>query len=132
MNPDIWGVFHDGNIDAISGAVPGVVELHIDIQYLRAMFGDTSTHFRIRLRGCSVMEYQEYEQPPISDPVAIAAQEPEVLYVRSVEPLVLDCREGELRLSYDSMEVFLDSGEPVTYEQLSSASKRYWDGWSKR
>jgi hypothetical protein len=132
MNPDIWGVFHDGSIEAITGSVPGVVELRIDIEYLRDMFDGGGTHFRVRLGGCSRFEYREYDAQATSDFGVIASKEPEVLSVYRLDPLVLDCREGELELAYDSMEVFLDTGAPLTEKHLRDACERYWDDWDAR
>ncbi|MES2639376.1 MAG: hypothetical protein V4850_07820 [Myxococcota bacterium] len=132
MNPEIWGVFHDGSIEAITGSVPGVVELRIDIEYLRDMFDGGGTHLRVRLGGCSRLEYRQYDAQATSDLGVIAFREPEVLSVYRLEPLVLGWREGELERAYDTMEIFLDTGAPLTEEQLRGTCERYWDDWDAR
>lgn len=38
MNPNSWGIFHDGGLDKVEGKIPGDLNLHIGILYLRQMF----------------------------------------------------------------------------------------------
>ena len=56
---------------------------------------------------------------------------PEILYVTSEKPLVLDCVMGPLELDYGRMTVELDSGVQVSEQELVSASELYWNRWRK-
>lgn len=129
MNPDILGVFHDGVVEQIVGAVPGSVALRLNIPYLRKMFAGEGKGFILTLFGCTKFEYTEYGEEPTSDIPTIATKQPEILYVTSIEPLVLDCAMGTLELAFKEMEVSLDSGSPVSYEALGAASEKYWSDW---
>lgn len=133
MQQDFWGIFHDGVITRIHGMVPGAVVLHVEIAYLRKMFNEEGVGFDVHLTGCSKLEYAAYDEEPMSDAQAIAAKEPEILYVNQTEPeVVLDCAMGLLTLNYLDAQVFLDSGRLVTYAELERAADKYWDDWSKK
>jgi len=132
MNADVWGIFHDGVIERIDGSIPGLVVLHLNVPYLRQMFNGQGNGFKVSLSGCTKLEYTEYDDAPTSDLLEIGAKQPEVLYVTSTDPLVLDCAMGTLGLAYEAIEITLDSGEPVSYEELAAACEKYWDDWQRQ
>jgi hypothetical protein len=132
MKRDIWGVFHDGVLKHIDGSVPGTLMLSVEIEYQRGMFDEPGISFRIKLTGCTKVVYNEYDEKPTQDIATIQNREPEILYVTSEQPLLLDCVMGTLELEYDAMHVMLPSGVEVSYESLASASDRYWNEWSAR
>jgi hypothetical protein len=124
-----WGVFHDGVIQAIEGTIPGNLVLTIEIGYLRAMFEGEGSSFRVNLDGCTKMRYSEYDEEPTVDLDRIREREPEILYVTSEQPLVLDCVMGPLELEYERMTVTLDNGAEVSEKELVNASELYWNRW---
>lgn len=132
MDRSGWGIFHDGYISKIEGEVPGDLKVFVNILYLREMFHGDGEGFVITLSNCSKFEYQEYDEQPTDNLKEIESLEPEVLYVQSQDPLVLDCSAGTLRLNYDSASIEIDSGMPVTDEELSKECDNYWEGWKKR
>jgi hypothetical protein len=132
MKRDIWGVFHDGVIKLIDGSVPGTLRLEVEIPYLRGMFPEPGHRFIVSLSRCSKLRFTEYDELPTENPHEIQQREPEILYVLSEQPLVLDCAAGKLEVEYDEMTVRLESGQSVSYESLASASAKYWNDWSSR
>jgi len=132
MKRDIWGVFHDGVLKRIEGVIPGNLRLEVEIEYLRRMFDEPGSSFHIELIDCSKFVYSEYDQEPTSDVRQIQEREPEILYLTSEQPLLLDCAAGSLELDYDDMRVVLPSGAEVSYEGLAAACERYWNDWSAR
>lgn len=131
MKPDFWGIFHDGVIAAATGAVPGRVQLTIQIPYLREMFPGQGDCFQVTLEGCSVMAYQPFDQPETHALEDLSEAQPIILYMQETSPIVLDCTDGNLTMKYDSADVSLDTGEPVGYAQLAKACEDYWDRWQK-
>ncbi len=129
MNPDVWGVFHDGTIEALSRPAPGVVQVRVSILYLREMFPEAGDCFLVTLHGCSRFRYRLFEGESTENLSQIALAAPEILYVNQRPELVLLCTCGELEITYDSMAVALDTGETVSEDQLVQAAQRYWDGW---
>lgn len=132
MDPESWGIFHDGHIEKIEGRIPGDVRLHVSVLYLRQMFPGNGRGFVVRLQGCTLCEYQEYDEEPIQDLQGIERKEPELLYVQSTVPVTIDCAMGTLRLDYQAASITLDTGEPVTDGELEAACKRYWEDWESR
>ncbi|MBK7547593.1 MAG: hypothetical protein IPI20_07030 [Rhodoferax sp.] len=132
MKRDIWGVFHDGVLKYIDGTLPGTLKVEVEIEYLRGMFDEPGITFIVVLTGCTKLRYSEYDQQATEDIAKIQEREPEVLYVSSEHPLLLDCVMGTLELEYDAMRVSLPSGLEVSYESLASASERYWNEWKAR
>lgn len=132
MNPDIWNVFHDGTITALSGEVPGNVHIFIEIRYLRAMLPGNGTGFNMQLGGCTLCEFEEYNKAPSNDFSRIAALESEILSARAVDHILeVTCTLGTLRVAYGEAELALESGEPISNEALSEACDRYWDEWER-
>ncbi|MCP5283751.1 MAG: hypothetical protein H6933_02510 [Burkholderiaceae bacterium] len=103
--------------------------LTVEIGYLRAMFEGEGSAFKVHLMGCTRMRYSEYDEEPTVDLDRIREREPEVLYVTSEQPLVLDCVMGPLELEYEQMLVTLDTGVPVSEQELVQASELYWSRW---
>jgi len=110
MTRDIWGVFHDGVLKLVDGTVPGTIRLEIEIAYLRNMFPEPGNSFFVTLLDCSKLVYAEYGKQSTESLSHIQGREPEVLYVKSEEPLVLNCAMGSLQLDYAEMIVTLESG----------------------
>ena len=127
MNPDFWGIFHDGHIWKIEGDISRDITLHISVLYLREMFSGEGAGFKVYLSNCELVEYTEYGEEPTQELNTIAERRPEILYVNSTNPIILDCTMGTLKLRYYSASVFLDSGEPVSYDALVSACTGYWE-----
>ena len=121
MNPDIWGVFHDGSIDALSRPAPGVVQAGVSILYPREMFNGAGGGFLVTLQGCSLFRYRPFEGDSLEDLREIVLAEPEILSVDRRPHLVLLCTAGELDLVYDTMAVSLDTGEAAEDTGLEEA-----------
>jgi hypothetical protein len=133
MKAEFWGLLHDGGIEAISGAVPGVISVEISIRYLREQFPGEGVGFRIELIDCWRFEYQEYDSTPITDIEAIVALEPEIFgFGKGAHTVVVNCVMGTLTMSYGTASIYLDSGEEVSFDELAAASKAYWDAWAAR
>lgn len=131
MQPDFWGIFHDGTITSAEGGVPGDVRLIVEIPYLRQMFPGEGKGFFVHLKGCSSIAFRPYDQPSVETLDGIAKAEPEILYVESTDPVVLDCAGGTLSMSYQSASVSLDTGEYVDFPQLVKACENYWNAWEE-
>jgi len=131
MEAELWGLLHDGAIEAIRGAVPGVISVDISIRYLRQQFPGEGVGLRIELIDCWRFEYQEYGSTPITDIARILALAPEIFgYGTGPHPVVVNCVMGTLTMSYGSALVYLDSGEEVSFDELATASRMYWDAFA--
>jgi len=131
-DPATWRYFHDGYLVGARGSVPGTVVLEIEIPYLRAMFRGKGIGFVVTLRGCSRFEYHEFDEAATTDLAEIASKRPQILDVKSVDPVVIGCTEGTLRPVYEEMRVSLKDGDSVTEAELDVATERYWDEWKQK
>ena len=130
MQVEFWGIFHDGSISNIDSSVQGDLTIDISIQYIRRQFPGAGDGFKVKLHNCTRFEYQEYDSQVITDFSAIVAMDPELLSLESAsDPIVINCVMGTLTTSYSSASVSLDSGEPVSYNDLTTACASYWDAW---
>lgn len=126
-----WALLHDGGIETVTGTVPGTVSVGISIKYLRQQFPTEGAGFKIDLFDCKRFVYQEYDSTPLEDLDAIVALEPEIVGVEEgTESVIVNCVMGTLTIDYGAASIYLDSGAPVSVDELTAASKAYWNGWA--
>jgi hypothetical protein len=132
-NVDILGIFHDGSIVEVFGALPKI-SFRIDIEYLRNMFPSGGDSFLAHVSGCVSIEFYNWEKETrTKDLIEIQSEEPEILSIEQKGDVAhIICSTGELDILYKDIEFQLDSGESVTYKELADACKRYWDDWESR
>ncbi|KFN50549.1 hypothetical protein P873_06270 [Arenimonas composti TR7-09 = DSM 18010] len=86
----------------------------------------------LSLAECTSFRYEPYEGAASSTLEDIARREIEILSLESSHPIIVNCVMGTLFLEYTSVSLALDSGEPVSVQELLQASAAYWDDWSER
>ncbi|WP_157499812.1 hypothetical protein [Lysobacter sp. Root983] len=128
MDPMLWNLFHDGVLTRAEGAVPGEVRLFIDIPYLRAKFPGKGAGFDVVLSECSKLSLVMRGGSVIAL-ADIRYIKPEILSAEPGPPLKIFCEGGTLTLQYRSVELFVDSGAPITLQELDAASEAYWTEW---
>lgn len=137
MAADIWGVLHDGTINAVEGAVPGGLRVHVSIPYLCAELPTKASHLVIMLRGCDLFEYHPYEGqlPGIGLDRMIGLQ---LLYVGPHDDfLSIECGDGggaggQIHARYEEASVSTAEGQSLSQTDLESAAARYWNAWGSR
>jgi hypothetical protein len=131
--PAIWNVLHDGRIIAVSGEVPGTVQLAISIDYLRERFSDTGKTIQVTLTGCNRFAYRDFYEPDFTTNLsAIADFEPEVLSADLHNRLCkVDCVSGVLEVEAVDGSLRLDSGRAIPLQQLIDVADAYWKTWSR-
>ena len=123
----LWNVFHDGSICHVKGEVPGPLELTIEFEYLRELFLPEGEAFIIHLEHCVLFRFDSYDSEMNND------IDMEILSCRvDTDVLKVFCVEGILNIEYRTAYVTLDSGSPITLQQLESTAQAYWDDFSKR
>ena len=135
MNSDLWELLHDGSIVAITVVGQQDLVITTDIPYLRKMFDDTGTAFLIRLRQCYRFQYRDYSDNQWNDSfVDIVRAEPIMLSVKANtgQEILITCTEGQLRMQYESYTISLDTGIPITLEELVTAADCYWQEWERK
>ncbi|MCU7805486.1 MAG: hypothetical protein KZQ96_20035 [Candidatus Thiodiazotropha sp. (ex Lucinoma borealis)] len=130
---EVWNIFHDGSIVEAKGSLPNL-SLRIEIQYLRDMFPGNGDSFWAHINGCTHIEYLNWEEDQKEKTLkAIIEQEPEILDVSQIDNMVhIVCVNGELDLVYEGISFEIDSGSPVSIEELDKGCNAYWNEWEKR
>jgi len=129
-NVDILGIFHDGSIVEILGALPKI-SFRIEIEYLRNMFPSEGNSFLVNLSGCEFIEFYNWENETRTNELTkIQKEEPEILSIEQQGDIAhIICSTGELNVLYKDIEFKLNSGKSVSFKELSDACNKYWDDW---
>jgi hypothetical protein len=131
MNADFWNVLHDGRIVRVCGAVPGEVQLAIDIGYLRERFAAPGDCILVTLHDCTAFSYEHWDSDAVStDFASILSVEPAIL--SADEPGTVFCNSGTLRVHASGFSLALDSGCSITLDELLAVAEAYWTEWSER
>ncbi len=134
MNADIGNLLHDRSVLGVSGAVPGDVRFVVCIDYLRNRFPDPGNRILLTLHGCTALAFQTYEDvAALTDFDAIAKAEPEILKAKDwTDASVVECVNGNIRVTAADFSLALDSGRAITFDDLCSVAEAYWKELKER
>ncbi len=127
-----WNTLHDGEITVIGREEPATVVMFVSIPYLRRRLAPLGDSFALRLRGVRQFAFAVFDAAEITTSVdEIAELRLEILSTDSeAMPVKITTTRGFLTLDFDSLDISLDTGQPVSHEQIDRASAEYWDEWS--
>jgi hypothetical protein len=129
---DFWNLLHDG---AITAAVQrgSSITLYISIGYLRRRIEPVGGCIVVTLNDVAKCEFQ-YSDGSVEPLVeAVSSAEPEILSTESVDfPATIYTTLGDLVVSYSSIDMTLDNGDPLSFRALSRTAREYWDEFAKR
>ena len=111
---------------------PDVVVMFVSIPYVRRRIQPLGDSFRLRLTGFRGMVFaDDIRDPPEAELEYIEGYE--ILEGKSnTMPATIQLAEGTLLLDFDSLEITLDTGQPISPEEVYRACSEYWDEWSKK
>lgn len=139
----IWGVLHDGTITVLAREDPDVLIMFVSIPFVRRRISPLGDSFRLRLGGFRSFSFSEDESDSdrkerekagflssYSELKDIEGQE--IIDVLSTTmPVKIRTALGPmgftLLIDFDSLDIALDSGHPVSYEEVRRAAQDYWD-----
>jgi hypothetical protein len=129
---DIWNVLHDGEITVMHREAPNVVIMLVSIPYVRRRIQPLGDSFRLRLGGFRGIAFSyDSGQDTFTELAYIEGYE--ILDILSdTMPAMIQLREGKLMLDFDSLDITLDSGQSVTYEEVRRVAQDYWDEFAAR
>ena len=111
---------------------PEVVIMFVSIPYVRRRIQPLGDSFRVRLGGFRGMAFSyDIDQKTFTELDYIEGFE--ILEVLSdTMPAMIQLAEGKLMLDFDSLEISLDSGQRVEYEEVRQFAQEYWDELAAR
>src|SRR5690349_15351743 len=121
----IWNVLHDGEITAAIH-VGNVLELHVNIGYLRRRMEPKGDGFVLKLNGVSQYSFASYsDSTELVDPQRPSGPAWILSTESAAMPIVINTTEGDLTLAFVTLELTLDTGAPVTFEAIERTSNSY-------
>jgi hypothetical protein len=127
----IWSALHDGEITIAERETPDTLLLFVSIPYIRRRIEPLGDSFRLRLRGFRGMTYDNEIGDTYSELEDLEGVE--ILKCLSeTMPVIIQAAGGKLMLDFDSLEISLDTGRPISIEEICRASEEYWNEWRKK
>jgi hypothetical protein len=127
----IWNVLHDGDITIAQREASDAVIMFVCIPYLRRRIQPLGDSFRLRLSGFRSMRFDNGIGDSSTEPSYVEGYE--ILSTDSrAMPVKVQLAEGALTLDFDSLEISLDTGQTISYEEVCRACEEYWDEWEKK
>ena len=140
----IWGVLHDGTVTVVVREDPDVLIMFVSIPFVRRRISPLGDSFRLRLGGVRSFGVSEYESDsdrkerekagfPLTSLSELRDIEGlEIIEVLSTTmPVKIRTFWGPiwltLQIDFDSLDIALDSGHPISYEEVRRAAQDYWD-----
>jgi len=126
MNIHFWNIFHDGDIAAVTGIVPGDIEFFIEAEYLREQFSDPGIGFKLQITACSMMSFKSFRtNQTVSGINALKGCDLEILSAKMDDKdLIVITTSGEIRLRYESEKITLDTGRQLQISDMATASDK--------
>jgi hypothetical protein len=134
MDPriDIWNALHDGEI-TVSAVADGVLTMFVNIPYLRARLEPLGDSFVVRLLGLRSFALSNLDgKVESTNPADLSQGGYEIPTESEGLPVIVQLTMGSMALDFQSLEIALDTGRVLPYQELWQASKNYWDEWEAK
>ena len=104
---------------------PDVLTMFVNIPYVRRRIQPLGDSFRLRLLGFRGMVFaNDIRDPPETEIEYVEGYE--ILEAKSdTMPATIQLAEGTLMLDFDSLEISLDTGQPISPEEVYRAYHEY-------
>jgi hypothetical protein len=125
MDARSWSVFHDGEITAVSGEVPGNLEFKIEAEYLRERFTDPGVAFRISVSGCDMLSFRSFKTNEILFGIdGLSGGDLEILSAKlEGDALAIITASGIITIRYKSEAIALDTGRTLQIADVALAAQ---------
>lgn len=128
----IWNVLHDGEITAFKREGE-TLTMFVSIPYLRRRMEPLGDSIVLTLTGLTRVDFLNFDGSPSSLADELDGGLPEILSTDSEEmPVTIATTTGTMILDFRSIAFALDTGEPVTFEQLVKVCEEYWTEWKEK
>jgi hypothetical protein len=129
----VWNELHDGEITVLSQEEPGTLTIFVNIPYVRQRLQPLGDSFRLRLYDFRSITFSNDIGDSSSDLGDIAESQLIIISALGEKlPVQIEVAQGTLVIDFDSLDIALDSGQLISYEQLASSAEEYWNAWQAR
>jgi hypothetical protein len=130
----IWNIFHDGEITALSNEDENTVIIFVSIPYLRRRLKPLGDSFVVILSDTKRIDFTSFDgatTTSLLEELEISA--PEILSTDSESmPITIATTAGYITLDFQSIRFALDTGQAIEYEEIEKACNEYWTEWRER
>jgi len=129
----IWNVFHDGEITALSEGDGETLTMFVSIPYLRRRLEPLGDSFVLTLSGFTRLEYEDFDGVVTPFREEMEHCDIDILSTESKSmPVTINTSLGKLTLEFQSIHFALDTGQPIEYEVIEKVCEQYWSEWQAR
>ena len=124
----IWNTLHDGEITVVSHENDGTFVMFVNIPYIRSRLKPLGDSFMLKLGGLKHIEFEDYEGVSTSIIEELELIQIEILSTNSENmPISIATTDGFLKLDFETLNIYLDTGQEVQYSDVLKASEDYWN-----
>ena len=107
--------------------------MFVNIPYVRSRLKPIGDSFVLKLGGLRSIEFVNYNGESISFEEELDLIQIEILSTDSKElPVSVATTDGFLKLDFETLNLFLDTGQEVQYSDILQASENYWSEWEAK
>ncbi len=129
----IWNTLHDGEITVISHEDDGSFVMFVNIPYIRSRLKPLGDSFVLKLGGLRGIEFVNYEGESIPFDEELELIQIEILSTDSENmPVTIATTDGFLKLDFETLKIYLDTGQEIPYSDVSNAAEDYWNEWEAK
>lgn len=129
----IWNTLHDGEITVVSHEDDGTFVMFVNIPYVRSRLKPIGDSFVLKLGGLKSIEFVNYDGESIPFEEELGLIKIEILSTDSKAlPVSVATTDGFLKLDFETLDLFLDTGQEVRYSEILQASENYWAEWEAK
>ncbi len=129
----IWNTLHDGEITVISHEDDGSFVMFVNIPYIRSRLKPLGDSFVLKLGRLRSIEFVNYEGESIPFDEELELIQIEILSTDSENmPVTIATTDGFLKLDFETLKIYLDTGQEIPYSDVSNAAEDYWNEWEAK
>lgn len=126
----IWNTLHDGEITVVSREDDGTFVMFVNIPYIRSRLDPLGDSFVLKLGGLRGMEFVNYDGESIPFDEELELIQIEILSTNSENmPVSIATTDGFLKLDFETLKIYLDTGQEIPYSDVLDAAEDYWNEW---
>ena len=129
----IWNTLHDGEITVVSHEDDGSFVMFVNIPYIRSRLKPIGDSFILKLGGLSEIEFSDYDGMSVPFDEELKLIQIEILSTDSKNlPVSIATTDGILKLDFESLNIYLDTGKEIQYSDVAKAAEDYWNEWEAK
>ncbi len=129
----IWNTLHDGEITVVSHEDDGTFVMFVNIPYIRSRLKPVGDSFVLKLGGLKSLDFVDFDGKSIPFIEELKLIQIEILSTDSEDmPISIATTDGFLKIEFETLNIYLDTGEEILYSDVLKAAEDYWNEWEAK